>query len=180
VVWLHVFLATDRAKGAEQGVPEAALAARLSLPPATLSDAVSLLLREGRVTRDAIGALSTTDLVIPVGATEGWEAAVLDHFRAVATAIATKAASGKQSAASDEVGGATLTFSLYPGHPRERAVRALLANVRAQANALWQDVSAHTAERPPADDDFKVTFYFGQMVTREDDEPPGAATVKPF
>lgn len=110
-------------------------------------------------------------MVIPVGATEGWEAAILDHFRAVASAIAAKAATGKPSSATDEVGGATLTFTLYPGHPQERAVRALLATVRAQANALWQAVTAHADERSPSDDDFKVTFYFGQTIQGADEDP---------
>jgi hypothetical protein len=169
VVWLHAFLG--------EGRTEADFAARLMIPPHVVSKAVTLLLQEGRLKGGPDGKLLATDVVIPVGATEGWEAAVLDHFRAVASVIATKAATGKASAETDEVGGATLTFSLYPGHPQEKAVRTLLSSVRAQANALWQAVTAHAAERPPSDDDFKVTFYFGQTIQEADDEliPSAAA-----
>ncbi len=170
VVWLHAFLG--------EGRTEADFAARLMIPPPVVSKAVTLLLQERRLKQGPDGSFLATDVVIPVGATEGWEAAVLDHFRAVASVIATKAASGKASAETDEVGGATLTFNLYPGHPQEKAVRALLSSVRAQANALWQAVTAHAAERPRTDDDFKVTFYFGQTIQEADDEPnPSAAAV---
>lgn len=80
-------------------------------------------------------------MVIPLGSTEGWEAAVIDHFRAATTAIAAKASGGVRSAASDEIGGTTLTFSVYPGHPNESAVRALLRTTRALAAALWQETA---------------------------------------
>jgi hypothetical protein len=142
---------------------------------------VSLLLEEGRLTRANDGTLVARDLVIPVGATEGWEAAVLDHFRAVTASIASKAAASRPSTEGDEVGGATLTFSLYPGHPQEKAVRSLLANVRAQVNAIWRDVAAHATQRPASDDDLKVTFYFGQMVAHGDEEPsPSLPSVDAF
>ncbi|HEX4477476.1 MAG TPA: hypothetical protein VH142_20440 [Polyangiaceae bacterium] len=39
------------------------------------------------------------------------------------------------------------------------------AAVRAQVNELWNAVTAHAAQRPPFEEDLKVTFYFGQMVT---------------
>jgi hypothetical protein len=165
VVWLHTFLGHART--------EAALTTRLGLEPAVVANAIDILVREQRLTRHADGTLASTDLVIPVGATEGWEAAVLDHFRAVSTALAAKAAAGKPSSEKDEIGGATLTFSLYPGHPQEAAVRGLLASVRAEVNALWREVTAHAVAHPPADTDTKVTFYFGQMVAPADDEALG-------
>jgi hypothetical protein len=136
--------------------------------------AIELSLRDQRLVRDPEGLLDAADVVIPVGAAEGWEAAVLDHFRAVATAIAQKAGGGRSSAPSDEVGGATLTFSLYRGHPHEAAVRALLSTVRAQVNALWHEATAQSATPPPGAEEFKVTFYFGQTVTGNDpDEAEG-------
>lgn len=164
VVWLHTFRGQART--------EAALSVRLGLEPSVVKAAVDLLAQEQRLVREDDGTLSATDLVIPVGSTEGWEAAVLDHFRAVATALATKAAAGRPSTDKDEIGGATLTFSLYPGHPQEAAVRGLLASVRAQVNALWKEVTAHAVEHPPTESDMKVTFYFGQMLTPADEEAP--------
>jgi hypothetical protein len=56
-------------------------------------------------------------------------------------------------------------------------LRSLLSNVRTQVNALWREVTEHAAEHPASDDDLKVTFYFGQLVTRADDEPPRASAV---
>jgi hypothetical protein len=163
VVWLHAFLGNART--------EAALVERIGIDGAVVARAVELLLHEHQLSRLDDGTFKAVDLVIPVGATEGWEAAVLDHYCAMAASIAAKAAAGRPSAADDEVGGATLTFSLYPGHPHEARVRALLSNVRAQVNALWQEVTAHAIDHPPSDDDLKVTFYFGQMVSTPDAEP---------
>jgi hypothetical protein len=42
--------------------------------------------------------------------------------------------------------------------------------VRAQVSALWDEVTAHAVEHPPLDDDVKVTFYFGQLVTSPDED----------
>jgi hypothetical protein len=162
-VWLHAFLGNARS--------EAALVERIGVDSGVVARAVELLLRDHQLSRLNDGSLKAVDLVIPVGATEGWEAAVLDHHRAMSASIAAKAVAGRPSAADDEVGGATLTFSLYPGHPHEARVRALLTNVRAQVNALWQEVTAHAVDHPPSDDDLKVTFYFGQMVSTPDPEP---------
>lgn len=165
VVWLQVFL--------RESITEAALAERLNLSPDTIAAAVELSIREQRLTRDDNGALVAKDLVIPVGATEGWEAAILDHFRAVSTAIAAKASSGPPSDHADEIGGTTLTFSLHHGHPHEAAVRALLSNTRAELNALWKLVADYSAEHPELEEDFKVTFYFGQMMTASDSDSTG-------
>jgi len=163
VAWLHAFTGDARS--------ESALVERLGIERAVVEQAIQILIRERRLTRGEDGTLAATDLVIPVGATEGWEAAVLDHFRAVASAIAAKAAGGKQSSATDEIGGATLTFSLHAGHPLEARVRGLLAGVRAEVNALWREVTAYAAEHPASDDDLKVTFYVGQMVSSAEDGP---------
>ncbi len=98
---------------------------------------------------------------IPVGAEQGWEAAVCDHFGAVATAIASKLSS-PQSRADDTVGGATLRFTVYPDHPLYEDVRGLLGRVRSEVNELWSRVHEHNRKHPPPDEAQKVTFYFGQ------------------
>jgi hypothetical protein len=157
VVWLHVFLGEART--------EEALATLLGIEVSVVATAAELLVRESNLVRVEDAGLEARDLIIPVGATEGWEAAVLDHHRAMSTAVAAKAAAGPTSARNDEVGGGTLTFSIYPGHPHEAEVRALLASVRTQVNVLFQKITAHAEEHPPSDDDAKVTFYFGQLVT---------------
>jgi hypothetical protein len=78
-----------------------------------------------------------------------------------------------QSAANDIVGGATLTFDVHPDHPYYREVLGLLGRVRAEVNELWDAVQAHNETTPcPEDSKEAVSFYFGQCVTRPDDDPP--------
>jgi hypothetical protein len=58
-----------------------------------LERAVDTLLRDGRVVeeqREGGTQLIARELMIPVGAEQGWESAVLDHFKAVASAIGAK------------------------------------------------------------------------------------------
>jgi len=108
-----------------------------------------------------------------VGAEQGWEAAVFDHFQAVCTAIATKLARGaKQSKTTDVVGGATLAFDVHDGHPYRDEVFASLVRVRTQMNELWERVVEHDKLHPvPEGQKQRVTFYFGQSVTEDEDGP---------
>jgi hypothetical protein len=162
------------------GMSERELAAKLGVDPASASRALALLLREGRLRRSAAEAdapLFAEDLLIEVGATQGWEVAVHDHFRAVANAIAGKVRSGSaQSQSQDVAGGATLSFDISAAHPHRAQVLALLADVRQRVNALWNEVEAHNL-RNPLDDDTRerVFFYFGQYLEDRDESP--AATV---
>jgi hypothetical protein len=156
VVWLRIFLGERT---------EESLAAYLSVDLEVVRSAVRLLEGDARIRRNPDGWLRAENVVIPVGASEGWEAAVLDHFRAVATAIAFKAAGGGKSIPSEQIGGTTLSFSVYPGHPFEEEVRGLLSSVRSRINELWKKASAHNAERPVPENATRVLFYFGQLVT---------------
>jgi hypothetical protein len=160
VVWLRVFLGEART--------EDDLARQLGTPAAAIEEAVASLVRDGRVHRAESGELEGANFVVPVGASEGWEAAVLDHFRAAATSIAQKASLGARSANSDEVGGGTVSLTVYPGHPLEAEARALLRTVRALVHDLWNKASAYNAAHEVPDDATRVTFYFGQMVTPRD------------
>jgi hypothetical protein len=71
---------------------------------------------------------------------------------------------------SDEPGETTLTFDLWPGHPKERDVRQLLAQTRAIALPLWEEVNASSKKEahPGA---YQVHVYFGQYVVADDDLP---------
>jgi hypothetical protein len=134
------------------------------------------LVAEGRVARHATlddAVLRASPLVIPVGAEMGWEAAVLDHFRAVANAIGAKLRHGAQRATeADIVGGSTLSFKLNADHPHWDRVRGLLARVRSEAQSLWHEVEAYNVEHGVADDPDAalVWFYFGQYVEPEASE----------
>jgi hypothetical protein len=141
--------------------------------------ASSELIADGRVsaddgTRDS--QLHAGAFVIPVGAKQGWEAAVFDHYQAVANAIVSKVRRRAESASDDPlVGGSTLHFGLYPGHPLEESVTGSLELVRAEMNALWNEVARYNDAHPVVDElATRITFYFGQYV-REPAEPPDPA-----
>jgi hypothetical protein len=147
-------------------------AARLGLDEEILAAAVASLHDQGRITTHADGRVTATSMNIPIGATAGWEAAVFDHFQAVAAAITTKLRQGDtRSALADTTGGATMTFEIAEGHPLAERVLGLLGRARVELNELWDEVEAHNAQHPIAEDDVRrVTFYFGQYVETSGEE----------
>jgi DNA-binding Lrp family transcriptional regulator len=140
------------------------LASELSLTPAQVEAAITYLEDQGRIRREA-GHIEVEPMVVPVGATEGWEAAVFDHFQAMCVAIATKLRLGRTRAeTADTTGGATLAFEIHANHPQREEVLGLLARVRAEVNELWGRVEAHNAAHPVGEPEHRrVTFYFGQL-----------------
>jgi len=149
------------------------IAARLGLDQEMVALSLTSLRTQGRISVDATGRLSATAMVIPVGAEAGWEAAVFDHFQAVATALTTKLRRGKtRSAQTDTTGGATLTFEISDEHPLAPRVLELLQDTRSKLNELWSDVESHNARAPiPENELRRVTFYFGQVVREPEEEP---------
>ena len=136
-----------------------------------LNEAVELLLGDGRIGRQSESSepiYMAEQVLIPIGEAAGWEAAVVDHHRAVMNALAAKLTSGTRvSARSDEVGGTTLTFALWPGHPKEEETRKLLAAQRAAVIPLWEEVNQ--CERPDSvKGEYQVHFYCGQYLTGEE------------
>ncbi len=131
--------------------------------------ALDELLASGRVA-EVDGKLISQNLVLPLEAEHGWEAAVLDHFRAVTVAIATKLRHGPANPEfAERLGGSTFTFTVEPGHPHEREVFALLAATRRAVQALWDKVSDYNREHPPNEDrSTRVSFYLGQSVEMEE------------
>jgi hypothetical protein len=165
LVWLAVY---DR-----QQVAREQLVRELNLDANAVQRAIEALIQDGRIertTRDGAELLTCRKLSIPVGSEQGWEAAVFDHFRAVANAIAAKLQQrGPRSTHGDVIGGSTISFSIGAGHPFEREVYGLLARVRADLNQLWERVAAYNEHHPiePAQR-AEVTFYFGQNVIAPD------------
>lgn len=147
----------------ERAVTRAELLGQLSVSPRALDRALATLTADGRVTEQD-GRLHAATLSIPVGSEQGWEAAVSDHFRSVATAIANKLRWGR-SAPGDLVGGGTLSFTVHDDHPLQRDVYGLLERTRAELGALQGRVSEHNRANPPPEDAVRVTFYFGQTLT---------------
>ncbi|MEN9577251.1 MAG: hypothetical protein RJA70_260 [Pseudomonadota bacterium] len=146
---------------------------RVSASPESIDAAIQVLLSDQRLNETG-GVLSTSQLLIPVDAEQGWEVAVCDHYRAVATAIAAKL-KDPRSRASDLVGGATLSFTVHEAHPFKSTVEGLLKRTRSDVDAIWQAVANYNTAHPPPESASKVTFYFGQNITREagvnSDEP---------
>jgi hypothetical protein len=167
VVWLKVF------RGEATTLDE--LCAQLPVEPEQTRRALVELTALGRITQTDAG-LASTNVVLPLGAAHGWEAAILDHFRAVAVAIGSKVQAGSQgSSAADRVGGSTFTFTLDPDHPHAEEVNGLLRELRGRVQALWDRVSAYNAEHAPEEANAtRLTFYLGQSVeeTTPDEPPP--------
>jgi hypothetical protein len=156
VAWLKVF--RGEARSADE------LCAQLPAEPAQVQAALDELLASGRLRQSAQG-LESANVVLPLGAEQGWEAAILDHFRAVAVAIGTKVRAGfGASHASDRIGGSTFTFTVSADHPRAQEVYGLLRDVRARVQALWNEVSAYNAQHAPDERAERVTFYVGQSI----------------
>jgi hypothetical protein len=136
--------------------------------------AVARLARDGRISRrvqNGTEVYVAEELLIPLGEAAGWEAAVVDHYRTVVNAIAAKVTSGTRvSSSSDEVGGTTLTFELWPGHPKEQEVRRLLATTRQSILPLWDEVMEHNRTHRGAGT-YQVHFYCGQYVVTEEEVP---------
>ena len=162
LVWVHLYPASP--------VRRDRLAKLVPLPAEAFDAALARLVADERARLEdrPDGVYCVTEhCLIPVGQAAGWEAAVVDHHRAVLKALAAKAVRGRHvSAAADEIGGTTLMFDLWPGHPREQEVRRLLATVRQQVIPLWEEVAAYNKEHKP-DDTYSVTFYCGQNLTEE-------------
>jgi len=157
LAWLKIFRHEARTR--------AELAAALGVDAEVARAAADELERSGRVTEED-GVLKSGNVALPLGAEQGWEAAIVDHFRAVAVAIATKVREGLAGAkASDRLGGSTFTFTVTPGHPYEEEVYSLLRKTRISAQALWDRVAAHNEEHPPdPETSTRVSFYVGQTL----------------
>jgi hypothetical protein len=157
----------------EGPLSEGDLSRRLARAPGGLEGTLGALLADGRVERRADGLLSARDLVIPLSAPSGWEAAVFDHFQAVVQTIGQRLERGAVDP-SAPVGGSTYRFDVWPGHPLERRVQAQLGEVRERLSALRSEVSEHNAEAGLPAQYRQVAFYVGQcQLDRETDAAAG-------
>jgi chromosome segregation and condensation protein ScpB len=133
--------------------------------------ALKHLLADGRVLRDADtdeSPLRSAAYVIRAGDEKGWEAAVFDHFQAVASAIASKVElRGTGSEDAELVGGTTLHFGVHPEHPYAERVLGTVKRIRAELDAFWREVAEYNLAHPfDSDTATRVTFYFGQSLRR--------------
>jgi hypothetical protein len=130
--------------------------------------ALQALVADGRVRAQQAGATTTYTadrFEVPVGAVNGWEAAVLDHFQAMVSAIITKLGQrGPRDSAGDLVGGSTWSLDVWPGHPLQAEATSLLRRTRALVEELRARIDAYNASvaRPATTE--RVVFYAGQHV----------------
>lgn len=131
-------------------------------------EALERLLAQGHIKSEGDGdaCIYTSDrFEIPLGQSHGWEAAVLDHYQALVTAVAIKLGEGASSARlGDLVGGSTWTIEVGKGHPlREEAV-STLARLRRELEDLRERVDACNLTDPAAEPRERVVVYVGQYV----------------
>jgi DNA-binding MarR family transcriptional regulator len=144
---------------------ESELAERVASPPATFAAALARLEAEGRVQRLMDGRLGARDFVVPLGSARGWEAAVFDHLKAVVQTVCQRlqlAESGNADAGT--VGGSTYGFDIWPGHPHEQEVLALLRAFRERSGELRARVEAHNRQAGLPAEFLEVVSYVGQCV----------------
>lgn len=149
---------------------------RLSVEPKTLRGALQQLVGEGQVIAegDSPTRYRSDECLIPLGARAGWEAALLDQFQALVRSMCIKLRNGQTRALpDDEVGGSTYTFDVWPGHPKEREVKALLKETRQRLSRLWDSVTEHNARESTHPPTQRITFYCGQSATLEDERIDG-------
>jgi hypothetical protein len=149
------------------------LAARLGLDLELVEQALSVLCADGRARSELVQGrpLYRSDrCLIPLGQSAGWEAALLDHYQALVRAVCAKLErSGSGARPDDRIGGSTYSFDVWDGHPLQARASSLLAEQRKALSELWNEVARYNEEHPRRGALQRVTFYFGQMVTTENE-----------
>ena len=139
---------------------------------ADLDGAISRLLAAGRIAREDppnAERLYTETLYIPLGSELGWEAAVLDHHHAAVTTMCQKLRA-RRSSPSDEVGGSTYTYEVWPGHPLEQEARRQLSRFRQAHTDLRKRIRAHNDSigNAPANA-YLIVAYAGQHLIQDEE-----------
>jgi hypothetical protein len=111
-------------------------------------------------------------LVIPLGATFGWEAAVFHHFKAVVGTVLSRVRANSADPAGlpawqSTVGGSTYTIDIWDGHALEQEVFGTLSEVRKILGDLRTRVNQVNAEHPATAPTLRVVIYAGQHVVSE-------------
>jgi DNA-binding IscR family transcriptional regulator len=150
------------------------LAEETHAPADTCKELVESLVSQGLVESRRSGPSTLYESMrfdVPVGTSQGWEAAVLDHFQAVVTALCVKLRLGaSRSAETDAVGGGTYTLDVWPGHPLEHEARGTLQRLRASVIELRERIDKYNASHARAEEgaEREVTVYVGQYVKTND------------
>jgi len=157
LVWLSVYR-----KGP---LTLAQVAAATRLPAAACETALHALTEQARVTTSAEAepTYESKRFEVPLGESHGWEAAVLDHYQAMTSAICAKLAD-RGARARDVTGGSTWSLDVWTGHPLEAEATRTLARLRAELEELRTRVDAHNAVAETESPRQRVVIYVGQYV----------------
>jgi hypothetical protein len=137
------------------------------LPLAACERVLGELTQQGRISKsdDTDPVYRSERFEVPLGESQGWEAAVLDHYQAMTSAICAKLAErGSGARAKDTVGGSTWSLDVWAGHPLEEEATKTLARVRAQLEDLRTRVDQHNESASPDTLRQRVVVYVGQYV----------------
>ena len=149
------------------------LGERTLLSDEEVEAALQRLGKDGRVEEiagDGAASYQARSIVIPVGASHGWEAAVYDHLHAVIKTIICKLRLDAEGATrSDRVGGSTYTFEVWDGHPSEEQVYSQLARFRTSTSALRREVESYNEKHGLPTRYDRVTVYMGQCSVPEEE-----------
>jgi hypothetical protein len=146
------------------------LTARTALGSDALRQCLERLVESQRVEVGDDGLFRSGSIMLPLGAHEGWEAAIFDHFQAVVRTICTRLMGTTEASAEAETGGSTYTFRVWPGHPLADEVRSFLREFRERQSELRKRVDAYATQHPQPGNYDEVIIYGGQCVTHEGQE----------
>jgi DNA-binding Lrp family transcriptional regulator len=151
------------------------IAGRARLETEAVEPRVERLVSEGRLQRteeDGIALYQAVRLVLPLGSTAGWEAAVFDHFKAlVATIIRRLPEKSIPPSLADSVGGSTYTFSVWPGHPMADEVYGTLKRFRSELSAMRDRAAKINDEEGVPEAHTRTVIYVGQSLIGEGSDP---------
>lgn len=154
------------------------IAERAQTETSGIQGAIERLVQAGRIRKvenEAVPKYRADALVIPLGATFGWEAAVFDHFKAMIGTVINRVQNNKTDPATlpawqNTIGGSTYTIDVWKDHPLEQEVLGTLSQVRNTLSELRTRVNRINAEQHPQSPTYRVVIYAGQDVVTETSE----------
>lgn len=136
-----------------------------------LEVALARLVEAGRVellTDGTKPVYRAKELVVALGSTQGWEAAVFDHFSAVVGTIAARlSVDGSTAQGGQRVGGSTYSFDVWDSHPMAEEVYSTLSRVRTALSEQRARVERFNHEHGIPDNHTRVSFYAGQSLQQK-------------
>ncbi len=145
---------------------------RTHLEGAELDRALARLVESARIERadDEAGVLyRAASLYVPLGSPVGWEAAIFDHYQAMAKTILCRLREDRAAPGlADRVGGSTYTLDVWPGHPLEQPAYETLGRLRTALVELREQVEAYNATHPVPDRFTQVVLYVGQCLIQQE------------